>query len=171
MRRHWTLNQDLAHHDSAVASSAQWAGRPGETEYKRPGMTLLPSQYYSIYSKSKHARQTALLVNYLVNSTEAGQLILTDRGLPSNPTVRSAIQSSLAPADQASAEFVDPHLEDKQPRDGAGAGQLVRAERHHLQHRQSGAVRQADAQRGRIGLAGPDEGLHGRQRADRKSVV
>jgi len=49
-----------------------------------------------------------------------------------------------------------PHLEDKQPRDCAG--QFVRAE-------QSGAVRQADAQRGRIGLAGSDEGVHGRQRA------
>jgi hypothetical protein len=27
MRRHWTHNQDLEAHDSAVASSARWVGR------------------------------------------------------------------------------------------------------------------------------------------------
>jgi multiple sugar transport system substrate-binding protein len=80
---------------------------PGETQYKRPGMTLLPSQYYSIYSKSKFPRQAALFVDYLVNSPEAGQLILTDRGLPSSPKVREAITPLLAPADQESATFVD----------------------------------------------------------------
>ena len=97
----------LSAYQKAAGTDLKLLRLPGETEFKRPGMTLLPSQYYSIYARSKHQRQAALLVNYLVNSTEAGQLILTDRGLPSNPTVRSAIQSSLAPADQASAEFVD----------------------------------------------------------------
>ncbi len=80
---------------------------PGETQYARPGMTLLPSQYYAIYSKSKYPRQAALFVDFLVNSAEAGNLILTDRGLPMSPQVRSAIQPRLQPADQESAAFVD----------------------------------------------------------------
>lgn len=103
----FAYTNQLSAYQKAAGTELKLLRLPGETEYKRPGMTLLPSQYYSIYSKSKHQRQAALLVNYLVNSTEAGQLILTDRGLPSNPTVRAAIQSSLEPADQASAAFVD----------------------------------------------------------------
>jgi len=79
---------------------------PGETEFANPGMSLLPSQYYTINVDTPHARQAALFVDFLVNSTEAGELILCDRGLPSSPAVRAHITPLLGPYEQVVAEFI-----------------------------------------------------------------
>jgi multiple sugar transport system substrate-binding protein len=79
---------------------------PGETQYANPGMSLLPSQYYTINVNTEAARQAALFVNFLVNSTEAGELILSDRGLPSSPAVRAHITPLLGPYEQVVADFI-----------------------------------------------------------------
>jgi pectin-derived oligosaccharide transport system substrate-binding protein len=79
---------------------------PGETEYANPGMSLLPSQYYTINVNTEAARQAALFVNFLVNSPEAGELILSDRGLPSSPAVREHITPLLGPYEQTVAKFI-----------------------------------------------------------------
>lgn len=79
---------------------------PGETQYRQPGMSLLPSQYYTINVDTAAPRQAALFVDFLVNSTEAGELILSDRGLPSSPAVREHITPLLGPYEQVVAEFI-----------------------------------------------------------------
>jgi multiple sugar transport system substrate-binding protein len=79
---------------------------PGETQYDQPGMTLLPSQYYTINADTPYPRQAAAFVDFLVNSTEAGELILSDRGLPSSPAVRAHITPLLGPYEQVVAEFI-----------------------------------------------------------------
>ncbi len=80
---------------------------PGESQYGKPGTSLLPSQYYTVNGGSKYQRQAALFVDFLVNDEEAGKLILADRGLPSNPKVRAAIAPLLSPEDQRAATFID----------------------------------------------------------------
>jgi len=80
---------------------------PGETEFKRPGMTLLPSQYYTIASNSKHQKAAAELIDYLVNSTKAGAKLLTNRGMPANSTVRDSIADKLDPFQQQESDFID----------------------------------------------------------------
>ena len=79
---------------------------PGETQYSRPGMTLLPSQYYTINVDTPYPRQAALFVDFLVNSTEAGEIILSDRGLPASPAVRAHITPLLGPYEQVVAQFI-----------------------------------------------------------------
>lgn len=79
---------------------------PGETQYRQPGMSLLPSQYYTINVDTAAPRQAALFVDFLVNSTEAGELILSDRGLPSSPAVRAHITPLLGPYEQVVAQFI-----------------------------------------------------------------
>jgi multiple sugar transport system substrate-binding protein len=79
---------------------------PGETQYNQPGMTLLPWQYYTINVDTPYPRQAALFVDFLVNSTEAGEVIITDRGLPSSPAVRAHITPLLRPYDQVAARFI-----------------------------------------------------------------
>jgi multiple sugar transport system substrate-binding protein len=78
---------------------------PGESQAKQPGSSLLPSQYYTINADTKHARQAATFVNFLVNSPEAGELILADRGLPASPAVLQAITPLLNANDQIFANF------------------------------------------------------------------
>lgn len=103
----FAYTNQLSAYEKASGKDLKLLRIPGETQYARPGMTLLPSQYYSIYARSKYPRQAALFVDFLVNSAEAGNLILTDRGLPMSPQVRTAISAKLPPADQESAQFVD----------------------------------------------------------------
>jgi multiple sugar transport system substrate-binding protein len=80
---------------------------PGETEYERPGMTLLPSQYFTIGAGTEHPEESAMLIDYLLNSTEAGEIMLTDRGMPANADIRSAISDKLDASQQAELEFID----------------------------------------------------------------
>ncbi|WP_066585933.1 ABC transporter substrate-binding protein [Cellulomonas timonensis] len=80
---------------------------PGESEGKRTGMYFKPAMYYSVAKTSEHPEAAALFIDFLVNSTEAGQLLLSDRGLPANLDVRKAVQPSFADADKQAAEFLE----------------------------------------------------------------
>ncbi|GGN63198.1 sugar ABC transporter substrate-binding protein [Actinoplanes lobatus] len=65
-----------------------------------------PSMFWSVSSRSKHPAEAALFADFLLNTTEAGEVLLTDRGVPSNSTVRSAITPKLADTDKAAAEYL-----------------------------------------------------------------
>jgi multiple sugar transport system substrate-binding protein len=79
---------------------------PGESEYKRTGMYFKAAMYYSISAKSKHPQAAAQLIDFLANSTEAGKLLLSDRGVPANLEVRTAVQADFTPVDQQAAKFL-----------------------------------------------------------------
>ncbi|MEV0617525.1 extracellular solute-binding protein [Nonomuraea sp. NPDC050404] len=78
---------------------------PGESP--RPGMWLQASQIYSINARSEHPREAAMFVDFLVNSEEAGKIILADRGIPANSEVRTAVQDVLGEPEKAQATFID----------------------------------------------------------------
>ncbi|MBG0564682.1 ABC transporter substrate-binding protein [Actinoplanes aureus] len=65
-----------------------------------------PSMFWSISSRSKHPAEAAAFVDFLLNTTEAGDVLLTDRGIPSNTTVRSAITPKLTENDKAVADYL-----------------------------------------------------------------
>lgn len=81
---------------------------PGETELEQPGMYLKAAMNYGVSATSSPAKQAAAakLVDFLVNDPEAGELILSDRGLPVNTEVLEAIQDDLEASDQAAATFL-----------------------------------------------------------------
>lgn len=78
---------------------------PGESTGS-PGMWLQASQIYTINARTKHPKEAARFVDFLVNDPAAGKIILTDRGLPSNPEVRAAIGPDLDEDQAAQAEFI-----------------------------------------------------------------
>jgi pectin-derived oligosaccharide transport system substrate-binding protein len=80
---------------------------PGEASAKQRGAYLKPSMYWSIFSRSKHPAEAALLVDFLVNSREAADVILTDRGIPVNSGLRKAIQPKLDASDKAASTYLD----------------------------------------------------------------
>lgn len=71
---------------------------PGES-VGQAGQWLQASQLYTINARTQHAKEAAKFVNFLVNTAVAGKIILTDRGIPSNPDVLQGIAASLT-ADQ-----------------------------------------------------------------------
>lgn len=78
---------------------------PGETP--KPGLWLQSSQYFAISAKSKNPQAAAKLINFLLNTPEAGRIVLTDRGVPANASVRTAIAGDLPAAGKAEVAYVD----------------------------------------------------------------
>ncbi|MFC4015785.1 extracellular solute-binding protein [Nonomuraea purpurea] len=71
------------------------------------GMFLQPAMFYTASSTSEHAAEAAKFIDFMVNDPEAGQIILSDRGLPANAKVLSAVSDKLPDADQKTMAFVD----------------------------------------------------------------
>lgn len=78
---------------------------PGETP--TPGIWLQSSQYYAVSAKTEHPEAAAKLISFLVNNEQAGEILLTDRGVPANPEIRSAIADRLSPSGKVEVEYVD----------------------------------------------------------------
>ncbi|AEJ44645.1 ABC transporter substrate-binding protein [Alicyclobacillus acidocaldarius] len=62
--------------------------RPGGPE----GLYLKPSQFWSIYSKTRYPEQAELFVNFLLNNDSAGKALGLDRGIPVSSSVRAALE-------------------------------------------------------------------------------
>ena len=78
---------------------------PGETP--TPGIWLQSSQFYTISARSKHTEAAAKLVSFLVNNESAAKIIQSDRGVPSNSDMRTAVQDLLTPQGKAEAAYID----------------------------------------------------------------
>ncbi|RSX54173.1 ABC transporter substrate-binding protein [Bifidobacterium goeldii] len=75
---------------------------PGaKTMYLKPGM------YWSISSSSQHPAEAAMLVNYLINNKQAGTILGTERGIPSNDDIRHTLANSVSGTDRTALNFVD----------------------------------------------------------------
>ncbi|QUX25631.1 MULTISPECIES: ABC transporter substrate-binding protein [Nocardiopsis] len=101
---------------------------PGESTGERTGMFFKPAMFYSISAGSEHPEEAARFVDFMLNSTDAAELILADLGLPANVDVRGSILSSLPPADERSAVFmseIEDGIVDGNPPPPIGAGQVV----------------------------------------------
>lgn len=100
-----TWSNSLKALSSASGVELQLKQLPGETP--TPGIWLQSSQYYAISAQSKKAEAAAALIDFLVNSEEAAKLILTDRGVPSNAAMRTAIAPELNATGQAEVAYLD----------------------------------------------------------------
>lgn len=79
---------------------------PGESVGK-PGIWQQSSQFFAISARSKHPQAAAKLIDYLLNSPEAGKKVLNDRGVPTNSAVREAIAPALSSTGKAEVEYID----------------------------------------------------------------
>ncbi|GAB3716417.1 ABC transporter substrate-binding protein [Nocardiopsis nanhaiensis] len=101
---------------------------PGETENERTGTYFKPAMYYSVAADSDHPEEAARFVDFMLNSTEAAELTLSDLGLPANLDVREAITDDLPAADERGADFlaeVEEEIVDGNPPPPIGSGEIV----------------------------------------------
>lgn len=98
-------NTQLTSLAAASGANLQLLKVPGEGD--NPGSYHKPSMYWSVFSRSEHPAEAALFVDFLTNSEEAGGVMLTDRGVPTNDTVRQAIAPKLEATDQAAVTYLD----------------------------------------------------------------
>jgi multiple sugar transport system substrate-binding protein len=91
------------------------------------GMYYKPTMFWSASSRSKHPQQAAEFINYLTNSPEAGAILMTDRGVPTNSEIVSGITPQLKPADTTVVGFlkdIAPDVKDAPPVPPVGAGSV-----------------------------------------------
>lgn len=100
-----TWSNSLKALGKAAGVDLQLVALPGETP--TPGIWLQSSQYYSISAQSKKSAAAAKLLSFLVNDPEAGKILLTDRGVPSNAEVRTAIAPELNALGKAEVAYLD----------------------------------------------------------------
>jgi multiple sugar transport system substrate-binding protein len=74
-------------------------GNAGNWDYFKPGM------YWSVSSRSEHPAEAALLVDFLVNDTDAAKVLGTERGIPANPDVIDVLAPTLTPEETKAVAF------------------------------------------------------------------
>jgi multiple sugar transport system substrate-binding protein len=71
------------------------------------GLWYKSGQYFSVSAKSTNADAAVAFVDWLVNSKDAGTILLAERGVPGNLDVREAIAGDLGDSDTKAADFID----------------------------------------------------------------
>lgn len=79
---------------------------PGESTGEQVGMWLQASQLYTVNAASRHPREAARLISFLVSDPAAGAAIGTDRGIPAHQGIRDAISGSLDEHQRIEADFI-----------------------------------------------------------------
>lgn len=98
-------NTQLTSLAPASGQNLQLLKLPGEAN--RSGAYHKPSMYWSAFSRSKHPAEAGLFVDFLMNSQQAAEIMLTDRGVPVNEQIRQAITPKLEATDQAAVEYLE----------------------------------------------------------------
>ncbi|GCD21036.1 carbohydrate ABC transporter substrate-binding protein [Cellulomonas sp. H30R-01] len=102
----WFWTNQLTAITTASGRPLQLLRVPGESEEERTGMYFKPAMFYSVSAKSQHPEEAKLLVDFLLNDPAAGEILLSDRGLPANTDVRAAVQDKFNDTDKQAAEFL-----------------------------------------------------------------
>jgi multiple sugar transport system substrate-binding protein len=121
----WWTNQ--------LGGLAESAGRelallrqPGESQ--QPGMYLKAAMSWSASAGTDHPEEAAMFIDFLLNSNDAGEKLLTDRGVPANLQVREHVTPMLEDAEAQVVEFMAelaPTLGTPPPPPPQGAGEVV----------------------------------------------
>lgn len=79
---------------------------PGETQSERRGYGADPSMLWSIAAKSKHPKEAAKLIDFLINDADGAAQTLTQRGVPVNADVAASVAALLPADDQEFVKFM-----------------------------------------------------------------
>ncbi|MGC0249467.1 ABC transporter substrate-binding protein [Pseudactinotalea sp. Z1748] len=123
---YWTNNLETL--SSASGRPLTLMRYPGETEFERTGVFLKPAMALSMAADTDHPEEAALFIDYMLNSETAGDILLSDRGLPANNEVRAQIMDQLSDSEQQAAEFIEevtPEIVDAYPSPPRGAGEVA----------------------------------------------
>jgi multiple sugar transport system substrate-binding protein len=68
---------------------------------------IKPSQYFSIVSGTKHAKEAAMFIDFFTNSIEANTVLAAERGVPVASKVLAALKPMLGPAQGEAFDLLD----------------------------------------------------------------
>ncbi|GAA1489799.1 ABC transporter substrate-binding protein [Brachybacterium sacelli] len=94
------------------------------------------SMYFSVAATSPRQEEAVAFVDWLVNSPEAGMILLAERGVPANLDVREAIVPELTDSDLKAVDFIEAiagELGDPPPITPPGGGAVDDALARHVE--------------------------------------
>nr|WP_249187992.1 ABC transporter substrate-binding protein [Nocardiopsis sp. MG754419] len=109
---------------------------PGESENERTGTYFKPAMYYSVFAGSDHPEEAARFVDFMLNSDEAGSIVLADLGLAANTDVRENVMDELSEAEARGADFladIEDEIVDGNPPPPVGSGEIFDINRRAYQ--------------------------------------
>lgn len=68
---------------------------------------LKPAMFWSISADTKYPDEAVKVLNYLINSEEANNILLSERGVPASTVISEAIYDKLTPGEQVAMDFVN----------------------------------------------------------------
>ncbi len=106
----WKLSNEVA----AMAKAAEengvgnlkLAAIPKRTADGPEGYAVKSSQGLAIYTGTKYPEVCAAFINYFINSVEANQVLLGERGVPISSAVRAAIQPNLTDVEKSVYDYI-----------------------------------------------------------------
>lgn len=96
----------LTAYTTAGATGIKLLRPPTQTAGGASGLYYKPSQYWSVSARSKHPQEAVAFLDYLANSPEVADLMLTERGIPSNTALRERITPNLSDSDKAAIDYI-----------------------------------------------------------------
>ena len=89
---------------------------------------LKPSMFFSISADTKNPDAAVAFLNYLINSVEANEILLGERGVPINTDIADFIYDKITPGEQEVIKFVTevvtPNSSPIDPPDPKGSSEL-----------------------------------------------
>ncbi|WP_248927043.1 ABC transporter substrate-binding protein [Paenibacillus hamazuiensis] len=71
------------------------------------GLWLQPSQFMSVNANTKHPKEAAAFISFMVNDPEATMILGSERGVPGSSKVREALKAQATPIDKKIYDYVD----------------------------------------------------------------
>jgi multiple sugar transport system substrate-binding protein len=68
---------------------------------------IKPSMYWAISSQSEHPAEAATLIDWLVNSEAAADILVTERGIPANPAMREHVAADLDEGGELAVDYIE----------------------------------------------------------------
>lgn len=94
------FNYDSGFTGAVAAYGAPLELGPVPSDTDKRGMAAQMSMAFSVAKGSKHPKEAAMLIDFLLNDVEAGKILGVSRGVPVNSKVRDAIEPNLGPDDK-----------------------------------------------------------------------
>lgn len=107
-----------------------------------------PSMFWSASADTEHPAEVALFLDYVANSEDAADLLLAERGVPANDTIREYITPKLDPVNKTVVDFLDelgPEVGDAPPATPPGGGAIETIIDQHTQRVLFGELTPEDA--------------------------
>ncbi len=123
----WWSNEAVALADAAGVEMEllRFPSPTGEAEDAAPWYKS--SQFLSASAGTDHPEEAQEFIDFFANSTEAGQILKAERGLPPNSEVRSMVSEGMEGMQRSTADYIDaiePEVGEPEPVTAAGGSEF-----------------------------------------------